>query len=74
MLTTLTLAGWIVATFYMLRSGGPVAILRALRSPHVPRRYKFALALCALPVPDPFDELVAAALLAKLAQRGRIER
>jgi hypothetical protein len=67
-MTTILLAGWILAAYYGLRAGGPLAIVRALRSPDVPRRYKLALALCALPVPGPFDELVAAALLARLAR------
>jgi hypothetical protein len=69
MLTTITLAGWIVAAYYTVRTGGPVAIVRALRSEHVPRRYKIILALCALPIIGPFDELLAAAVLARIAAR-----
>jgi hypothetical protein len=68
MLATITLSGWIVAAYYGMRAGGPAAILRALRSPDVPRRYKVALAFCALPIPGPADELIAAALLARLAR------
>lgn len=68
---TLILAGWLVAVFYMVRAGGPVALVRALRSPDVPAGYKIVLGLCALPWPGPADELVAAAVLAKLARDGR---
>lgn len=68
MLATLTLTGWIVAGYYTVQAGGPLRILAAVRSPHVPRRYKVALALCALPIPGPVDELIAAALLARIAR------
>lgn len=67
---TLMLTAWIVAGYYSLRAGGPLGTLRALRSPHVPRRYKIVLAVCALPIPGPVDELVAAAVLAKIARTG----
>lgn len=67
-MTTIILAGWMVAAYYSARAGGPGAVLRALRNPETPRRYKLLLALCALPIPGPVDELVAAAVLAKLAR------
>jgi len=73
-MTTLTLAGWIVALIYSIKAGGPVAIIRAIRHDKVPRRYKIVLALCALPIPGPVDELVAAAVLAKIAQTTQTER
>jgi hypothetical protein len=73
-MTTLLLAGWLVALFYGVRAGGPRAIVRALRDPRVPRRYKVALALCALPIPGPVDEIVAVALLARIARRAHDER
>ena len=66
-MTTLILAGWIVATYYSFKSGGPLGIVRALRSPHVPLHYKVALAACLLPIPGSLDELVAALLLARIA-------
>ena len=66
---TLILTGWLVAGYYSFRAGGPIGILRALQSPHVPRRYKILLAVCALPVPGPLDEVVAAVVLARLSQR-----
>jgi len=74
MLTTLTLTAWIVAAYYAARAGGPLGIARALRDPNVPRRYKAALILCALPVPGPLDELLAAALLARIATYHRREQ
>jgi hypothetical protein len=73
-MTTLTLTGWIVALIYSIRAGGPVAIIRAIRHEGVPRRYKIILAMCALPIPGPVDELVAAAVLAKIAQHTTVER
>ncbi len=66
---TVILTAWIIAGYYSMRAGGPLATLRALRSPHVPRRYKLILAVCALPIPGPVDEIVAAAVLARLSQR-----
>lgn len=66
---TIMLAGWIVAAYYSVRAGGPVAIVRALKSPRVPRRYKLVLAICALPIPGPIDELIAAAVLTRIASR-----
>lgn len=71
MITTLALAGWIVALIYTIRAGGPAGILRALRDPNTPRAYKVALAICALPIPGPIDELVAAYVLRRLAKRGQ---
>jgi hypothetical protein len=68
MTPTLTLTGWIVAVIYSIRAGGPAAIIRAIRHDKVPRRYKIILAACALPIPGPVDELVAAAVLARIAQ------
>lgn len=70
-MATLSIAATLTASWYALRAGGPVAILRALRDPTVPRRYKIALALCALPVPGPLDELAAAWLLGRIAARRR---
>lgn len=67
MVTTLALAGWIACLLYAIRNGGPIAILRALRNPAVPRRYKIILALCALPIPGPVDEIVAGVVLARIA-------
>jgi hypothetical protein len=69
-MSTLLLTGWLTATYYALRAGGPAGILRALRCPHVPRRYKVVLALCALPIPGPVDEIVAAVVLAKIARKA----
>jgi hypothetical protein len=68
MTATLLLTGWLVAAYYGAQAGGPRGIVRALRSPHTPRHWKIVLAVCALPIPGPFDELVAAAVLAKLAR------
>jgi hypothetical protein len=68
-MTTLTLTCWIVALIYTTRAGGPVAIVRALRDKDVPRRYKIVLAVCALPIPGPIDEVVAAAVLARIARQ-----
>ena len=70
-MTTILLTGWIVAGVYSIRAGGPIGIVRALRSEHVPRRYKVVLACCAAPIPGPFDELIAAAVLARIAARRR---
>ena len=67
--TTLTLTCWIVAVIYTVRAGGPAAIVRALRDKDVPRRYKIVLAVGALPIPGPIDEVVAAAVLARIARR-----
>ena len=66
---TLTLAAWLVAAYYSARAGGPLAIVRAIRHPATPTHYRVALAVCALPIPGPLDELAAAAILARLAQR-----
>lgn len=71
MTTTLAIAGWLVAIRYMIAAGGPFAIFRALRDPDTPRGYKVVLALCALPIPGPVDDIVAALVLQRLAaQRG----
>ena len=72
MMSTCALAGWVVAAYYGARAGGPVGSLRALRHPATPRRYRVALALCALPIPGPVDELMAAAILARLARYGTL--
>jgi hypothetical protein len=69
-MSTVLLAGWLTAAYYTLRAGGPIGIIRALRSPDTPRRYKVALAVCALPIPGPIDELVAALILSKIAERN----
>ena len=73
-MTTITLASWFTASYYVMRAGGPMAIGRALRNPNVPRRWKLVLALCALPIPGPADEIVAAAVLSKLAREGKVIR
>ena len=77
MTTTLAIAGWLVAIRYSIKAGGLRGVIRALRSPDVPRRYKIALALCALPIPGPFDELAAALLLRRIERfpaQGQDER
>jgi len=49
MMSTCALAGWVVAAYYGARAGGPVGILRALRHPATPRRYRVALAIVRAP-------------------------
>jgi hypothetical protein len=66
---TVPITCWLVAAYYAARAGGPAGIVRALRDPQTPRWAKVALGLCALPIPGPVDELVAAAILARLARR-----
>lgn len=71
MIATLALTCWIVALIYIIRAGGPIAIFRALGDKEVPKRYKIVLALCALPIPGPLDEIVAAGVLSRIAERNR---
>lgn len=66
---TITIASGFVATYYGVKAGGPAAIVRELRSADTPRRYKVALALCALPIPGPVDEIVGVWVLNRLAAR-----
>lgn len=69
MSATVVIAAWLVGAYYAVCSGGPAGIVRALRDPDVGGGWKVALALCALPIPGPVDELAAAAILRHLARR-----
>jgi hypothetical protein len=51
------------------------AYLRAIRRHwrHMRRWERIALALCALPLPGPTDELIAAAIMARVVRRARAQ-
>jgi hypothetical protein len=65
-LETITLAVTMVSLYYGMQAGGPIAVWRVVRHPHIHWGWKAMLVVCLLPWPGPFDGLAAAAILRHL--------